>query len=135
MNTIRLSLVLPLGLLLGVASSVAHAQYESPYSSPYGGSGGSNSHYGRSPSQQFTPYADGSSRPTVPDHLGRFNDDEYTSNQRQRQGQNPYYPAPLAKPQQEATPPPAASHDFNVWKDGKPTLWTVTPPTGDVYCY
>jgi hypothetical protein len=30
--------------------------------------------------------------------------------------------------------PPAVSRDFNVWKDGQPTLCTQTR-SGDVYCY
>jgi hypothetical protein len=50
---------------------------------------------------------------------------------------NPHFDAPQRpRYEQPSTPPvepPAAAHDFNVWKDGKPTLCTATK--FDVYCY
>jgi hypothetical protein len=67
----------------------------------------------------FSTYPDGSSRPLNPGPSGRWNDDEYNTRKeqeqqrRQRQSQ-PSYELPAAP----------VTKDFNVWKDGKPTLCT-----------
>ena len=89
--------------------------YSNPYANPYGGS-------------PFNTFPDGSSRPLNPGPDGRWNDDEYTSRQQLQQQQQhrqsePSYELPTAP----------VTKDFNVWKDGKPTLCTATKQ--DVYCY
>src|SRR5262249_7833530 len=115
-----LSLAL-ISVLLLSCSTLVHAQFSngdgttSPYSNPY--------------STPFGTYPDGSSRPLNPGPGGRWNDDEYNSRQqqeqqrRQRQQNQPSYELPAAP----------VTKDFNVWKDGKPTLCTQTRQ--DVYCY
>lgn len=105
-----------------LSCSVAHAQFSngdgttSPYSSPY--------------SNPFDTYPDGSARPLNPGPGGQWNDDEYNTRKQQelqrqhRRQSQPSYELPAAP----------VTKDFNVWKDGKPTLCTATR-SGDVYCY
>ena len=105
-------------VLLSVLLSytVAFAQFNDPYTNPY-----------RSP---FSAYPDGSSRPLNPGPSG-WNDDEYSSRSQHNLHSNPYSsPSP---PREPWTPPAPVTRDFNVWKDGKPTLCTQTKQ--DVYCY
>jgi hypothetical protein len=96
-----------------LSCSVTHAQFSngdgttSPYSNP------------------FITYPDGSARPLNPGPGGRWNDDEYNTRKQQEQQRQsqPSYEQPAAP----------VTKDFNVWKDGKPTLCTQAKQ--DVYCY
>src|SRR5262245_48718430 len=94
-----------LSVLLSCA--VTFAQSNDPYTNPY-----------QSP---FSTYPDGSSKPLHPGPSG-WNDDEYRS----RSQHNPYSnPNSSPSPHRELWSPPApVTKDFNVWKDGKPTLCT-----------
>jgi len=113
-----LSFALISALLLSYPTLV-HAQFSngdgttSPYSNPY--------------TNPFSTYPDGSSRPLNPGPGGRWNDDEYNRKQQEEQRQHrqsqPIYELPAAP----------VTKDFNVWKDGKPSLCTATKH--DVYCY
>ena len=106
--------LVPLTLLsVLVTCAVAMAEFSggashdgNPYSNPY--SSPSNS-YGRSrdASSHYSPSSPPYSTPYGQQH--------------QPQRSEPW------------TPLPPVTHDFNVWKDGKPTLCTATKQ--DVYCY
>jgi hypothetical protein len=110
-----LRLLVPLALLtvlLSCAFTFAQEIGDNPYANPYG----SPSPYGSNP--YSSPYGQPNSSPRP-----------YT---------NPYS-TPYGQQQQPQrsepwTPPPPVTRDFNVWKDGKPTLCTATR-SGDVYCY
>ena len=114
MRNLRLLSFALMSALLLSCPMLIHAQFSngdgttSPYSNPFG------------------TYPDGSSRPLNPVPGGRWNDDEYNTRkqqEQQRRQSQPSYEVPAAP----------VTKDFNVWKDGKPTLCTQTKQ--DVYCY
>jgi len=105
------------GSLLSCAAPAVAYDFDSP--SPY-----SSNPYG----QRWNAYPDSSSRPLNPGPGGRWNDDEYWTRKQQE-----YRQEQQQRHRTEPVTPPPAAHDFNVWKDGKPSLCTATKQ--DVYCY
>jgi hypothetical protein len=105
-------------VLFSIGVSLGHAQSAYLYSDgeryPYGSDGIRDSHEMSSPwHSTANPTLPPSSSPYSSPYLSPYGDSQ------QRQSVEP--PAPVTR-------------DFNVWKDGKPTLCTAIR-SGDVYCY